>query len=165
VSGRRVLLLGAGGAARAIVPKLLTLHPESIRVVSRSAEHAHALARLAGKHAHGVAIHSAGMGDRKQVDAGKSDGPGWDLLVRAISAESISPQEDLWWRGKTGDAAVLDLNYGARSAEARAQAKAKGLRYEDGSALLLHQGAASFEFWTGKKAPLDAMREALNAVG
>ena len=81
------------------------------------------------------------------------------------SAESISPQEDLWWRGGAPRAVVLDLNYGARSAEARARSKAKELRYEDGSALLIHQGAASFEFWTGKKAPLEAMREALNAAG
>ncbi|HMI31194.1 MAG TPA: shikimate dehydrogenase [Candidatus Limnocylindrales bacterium] len=159
VKGRRVLVLGAGGAARAIVPKLLTVHPESVRLVSRSADHAKALAQLAGNPSRSVPITSAGMEDQSQ------GGPEWDLLVRAISAEPVSPQEGLWWRGHAPGAVVLDLNYGARSAEARAQSKAMGLRYEDGGALLIHQGANSFEFWTGKKAPLDAMREALNAAG
>jgi shikimate dehydrogenase len=158
VKGRRVLVLGAGGAARAIVPRLLTLHPGSVLVVSRNAGHAQALAQLAGNPSRGVPVTSAGMG-------AQSPGPGWDILVRAISAEPVSPEEALWWRGNAPGAVVLDLNYGARSAEARAQSKAMGLRYEDGGALLIHQGAASFEFWTGKKAPLDAMREALNAAG
>ena len=165
VSGRRVLVLGAGGAARAIVPKLLTLLPESVRVVSRSAEHAQALARLAGNPPGGVRIQSAGMVARGQGGDAAEAGAGWDLLIRAISAESISAQEDLWWRGHAKGSVVLDLNYGARSAEARALSKVMGLRYEDGSALLIHQGAASFEFWTGKKAPLYAMREALTAAG
>ncbi len=55
----------------------------------------------------------------------------------------------------------MDLNYGARASEARARAGEERLRYEDGLALLVHQGAASFEFWTGQKPPLEAMREAL----
>ena len=38
-----------------------------------------------------------------------------------------------------------------------------GLTYEDGEALLIHQGALSFEFWTGKEANVQAMREALRA--
>jgi shikimate dehydrogenase len=164
MKGRRVLVLGAGGAARAIAPKLLTLLPASILVVSRSAEHARGVTQLAGKPPGGAHISSAGMEDRTQRgDATEGAGAGWDILIRAISAESISPQEDLWWRGHAKGSVVLDVNYGARSAEARARAKAGGIRYEDGSALLIYQGAASFEFWTGKRAPLDAMREALAA--
>jgi shikimate dehydrogenase len=148
--GRRVLVLGAGGAARAIVPQLLALGPKSVAIVSRSAEHAHALSKA------GPGITSASLAENA--------GAGWDLLIRALSAESVSPEEERWWAGGAPGAAVRDLNYGARSASARAVATAAGLRYEDGGALLIHQGAASFTYWTGKKASLEAMREALRAA-
>jgi len=156
-SGRSVLVLGAGGAARAIVPKLLELSPDTIRVVSRTAAHALSLVRRAEQSPGRTRLHAAALGGE--------GGFSWDLMVRAISAGPVSAEEDPWWRGHSPHAAVLDLNYGVRSAAARAHAEARGLRYEDGSALLIHQGAASFEFWTGKKASLAAMREAVNAVG
>jgi len=153
--GRRVLVLGAGGAANAIVPKVLTLGPESVQVVSRSAEHAQSLSRRAAERKALARITSAALEDTATA---------WDLLIRAVSVESISADEDRWWRAHAPRAEVLDLNYGPRAAESRARARTEGLRYEDGSALLIHQGAASFEFWTAKTASLDAMREALRAA-
>ena len=158
--GRRVLVVGAGGAARAIVPKLLGLCPESVHVVSRTAKHAQSLARRAAESAGRVRVTAEALAEAPAAAPGS-----WDLLIRAVSVESVSVEEDRWWRAFGPGAAVLDLNYGARAAEARARAKASGLRYEDGSALLIHQGAASFEFWTGKKASVQAMREALGAAG
>jgi shikimate dehydrogenase len=158
LSGRGVLVLGAGGAARAIVPKLLELGPETIRVASRTAEHALSLVRRAEKSPGKTRLHAAALG-------GDTGGFAWNLLVRAISTGPVSTEEERWWDGHTPHAAVLDLNYGVRAAAARAHAEAQGLRYEDGSALLVHQGAASFEFWTGKKAPIAAMREAMSALG
>jgi shikimate dehydrogenase len=155
--GRSVLVVGAGGAARAIVPKLLELSPDTIRVVSRTAEHALSLVRRAERSPGRTRLHAAALG---------SEGSGgWDLLVRAISAGPVSTEEERWWRGHSPHAAVLDLNYGVRAAAARAHAEAQGIRYEDGTALLVHQGAASFEFWTGKKPSIAAMREALKTMG
>jgi len=156
ITGRGVLVLGAGGAARGIVPKLLELGPESIHVVSRTAEHAQSLAR--------------GVGDpgKTRIKAGALGDPvsaPWDLLVRALSVDSVSPEEERWWKDHSPHAAVLDLNYGARAFGARACSQAYAVRYEDGSALLVHQGARSFEFWTGKEAPIAAMREALRSSG
>jgi shikimate dehydrogenase len=156
-SGRSVLVVGAGGAARAIVPKLLDLSPDTIRVVSRTAEHALSLVRRAEQSPGRTRLHAAALGGE--------GGFSWDLLVRAVSVGPISAEEDRWWRGHSPHAAVLDLNYGVRSAAARAHAEALGIRYEDGGALLIHQGAGSFEFWTGKRASIAAMREAMNAVG
>ena len=166
--GRRVLMMGAGGAARSILPKLVALGPESVHIVSRTAAHAQALSRHAAETAGPVRLTHAGLGEGAGAGPrGKEPGAGparWDLMVRALAAESISDGEDRWWGAHAPEAAVLDLNYGARSAEARARARAEGLRYEDGGALLIHQGAASFEFWTGEKPSLGAMREALRAV-
>jgi shikimate dehydrogenase len=160
VAGRRVLVLGAGGAASTIVPKLFSLRPATVQVVSRSAEHAFEVARRAARPG-ATPIASAGL----ERDPANDAQPGWDLLIRALAVESISPEEDLWWRGHAPKASVLDLNYGARSAAARARARAAELRYEDGRALLIHQGAASFEFWTGRKPSLEAMSKALRTAG
>jgi shikimate dehydrogenase len=151
VSGRGILLLGAGGAARAIVPRLLDLGPERIHVVSRTAEHAGMLAER-------VATGKTRLTTGALADSGSFT---WDLLVRALAVDSISPEEERWWRAHSPHAAVLDLNYGARAASARVHAGGFGLRYEDGTPLLVHQGAASFEFWTGQEAPVEAMRAAL----
>jgi len=155
VSGRGVLVLGAGGAARAIVPRLLDRGPERVHVVSRTAEHASALAERMGD-----------TGKTRLTAAALADSGGfaWNLLVRALATDSISTEEVRWWRAHSPHAAVLDLNYGARAADARAHAGGLGLRYEDGSALLVHQGAASFEFWTGQEAPVQAMRAALGST-
>ncbi len=160
VRAGRVLVVGAGGAARAIVPKLLRLSPESVHVVSRNAEHAQALSRRAARPGGRARVTAAALADDRPGTGG-----GWDLLIRAVSAESISVEEDRWWRALEPSAAVLDLNYGARAADARARAKNLGLRYEDGGSLLIHQGACSFEFWTGKKPMLEAMRVALGEAG
>jgi len=154
LAGRGVLVLGAGGAARAIVPKLLDLAPESIHVISRTVEHAESLAR--GVVDPGKTRIKAGA----LADAG---GTPWDLMIRALSVESVSPEEERWWQVHTPHAAVLDLNYGARAVAARVCSQAYGVRYEDGRALLANQGARSFEFWTGREAPIAAMREALRA--
>jgi len=158
--GRRVLVLGAGGAARAIVASLALHQPELVQVVSRSAVRAASLARTAGDF---VQVASAGLTDKQ---TSQSSGPnGWDVIIRALPVDTVSDAEERWWLQHKKGAVVLDLNYGDRTECARGLAIDHGLRYEDGEDLLLHQGAASFEFWTGKKAPLDAMREALTAAG
>ena len=157
--GRRVIVIGAGGAIRSIVPKLATLHPAAIHVVSRNAERARAVARSGSGPEGEPRITSAALGERAIEWGGGS----WDVLVRAIPAEPISSEEDSWWDRHAPGAVVLDLNYGPRAAAARTRARDRGLRYEDGGALLIHQGAASFEFWTGKRPSVAVMKEALHA--
>ena len=156
IAGRSVLVLGAGGAARAVVPRVLDYGPDRVQVVSRTAARADALVERA----------SAGAGKSRIAAGSLSDTSAfsWDLLVRALAAESISTDEERWWRGHSPHAAVLDLSYGARASGARVHARGIGLTYEDGLALLVHQGAASFEFWTGQEAPVRAMREAIRAT-
>jgi shikimate dehydrogenase len=170
LSGKRILLLGAGGAVRSIITPLITLRPESIHVVSRRADRAGSLARgTAGSLARGTEEYQIPVTSAALVDTGGGgsnvEGKGWHVIIRALSVEAVSDEEERWWRGHEKGALVFDLNYGSRATDARAHARAHGLRYEDGGALLIHQGAASFEFWTGRKADRDAMREALRAAG
>jgi shikimate dehydrogenase len=155
VRGARVLLLGAGGAARSIAPSLVRLGPASLDLVSRSAARARELAERVRTIAEGgFAVRAAALEDEPPDE-------GWDLLVRLLSTADVGPAEARWWDGLSERGAALEGNYEDRAAGARAVADARGIRFEDGIGLLLHQGARSFEFWTGDEAPLEAMREAL----
>ncbi len=152
----RALVIGAGGAARSVAVALAERGPTEIRLVNRTLERAESVAAAARAVARGKRVTTAAWGGR---DAGQG-GP-WDMIVRAVSAEEVSSEERRWWGGLAPKGIVLDLNYGTRADAAREEARRAGIRYEDGLALLLEQGALSFEFWTGKKAPREAMRGAL----
>jgi shikimate dehydrogenase len=158
LAGRRVLLLGSGGAAWCVAHALIDRGPVSIDIVGRSAPGATALAASllspAGD-SKPLAVTAAALSDRARARVRGS----WDLLIRALAIDSITDEENAWWGGLGADAVVLDLNYGPRSAPARARAESR--RFADGMGLLLHQGAHSFAFWTGRPAPIEAMRKAL----
>ncbi len=167
VAGRRVLLIGSGGAARCVAPEVQGLGASALTVVSRNAGHAQALvARL--RLGEGGVAGGAGQSESPALAARPLDdvraargSERFDLLVRAISAEEVSAAEAAWWDALAPSAPALELNYGPRAAAARETARRTGRPFEDGLGLLLHQGAASFQFWTGRAAPLDAMRSAL----
>src|SRR5690349_20473528 len=94
------------------------------------------------------------------LEAPPEPGP-FDRLVRALSAPALVAGEAAWWGSLAPDAVVVDLNYGERAAPVAGVASASRRRYVDGLGLLLHQGALSFTYWTGREAPLEAMRRAL----
>lgn len=163
VRGARVLLLGAGGAARSITPVIASLGSGAIGIVSRDGGRARSVADAArGAVGPSIEIVDAALDDSKRA----ASLPPWDLLVRALASSTLHPGEEAWWRRLSKGAPALELNYGDRAAGSRAKAAAEGRRFEDGLGLLLHQGALSYEFWLDERAPLDAMRTALaKAVG
>ena len=159
VAGARVLLVGAGGAARCIVPALVGLGPASVDVVSRTGDRARDLAERVRALSDGaIPSRAAALEDAPPAER-------WDLLVRLLAVSEVGVAEARWWKGLDRAAVVLEANYEERAGGARAQASAGGFRFEDGLGLLLHQGAHSFVFWTGREAPLEARREALAAGG
>jgi len=80
------------------------------------------------------------------------------LIVSALSAEAVLPGYVLAAADEL--TLIFDCNYGRNHSPVGAM---RGERRSDGLPLLLHQGALSFEWWTGRPAPLSAMREALLA--
>jgi shikimate dehydrogenase len=155
-AGARVLVVGAGGASRSVAAALASGGASAIAIVNRSAERAAAVA--------GAARQVAGPGARVDAaswgEAGQAGGA-FDFLVRAVSVLEVGSEERRWWERVAPGGVVLDLNYGSRARAAREEARTMGIRYEDGLALLVEQGALSYEFWTGEPAPREAMREAL----
>ena len=150
----RVLLLGAGGAARAGLVALLDAEVDEIRLLNRSVERARNVSRRIG-------------GERVRVvmDPTEIDGADFDLVVNAtrLGLEPDDPVPlDLERLARAG--AVMDMVYGAGGTPFTRAADALGIRSTDGREMLVQQAAAAWERWWEGEAPLDAMREALRGV-
>lgn len=151
--GRHVLLLGAGGAARAALVALLDDDVAQVSVANRSLERARNMARRIG-------------GARTRVLDGPrpwKDGD-FDLVVNATSVglhEEGAPL-DLEILDRAGG--VLDLVYGPDATPLVRQARALGIPAADGREMLVQQAAASFQRWWGEEAPVEAMRQALETA-
>lgn len=150
--GRRVLLLGAGGAARAAMPALLDEGVERLALLNRTPERARALAGRAGDPRVRVLESVEGLAEVEL-----------DVVVNATRL-GLNPDDppplDLEWA--PGVTAVLDLVYLDRGVTPLVEdARARGLAAADGAEMLVQQGAAAFERWWGVDAPVDVMRTAL----
>jgi shikimate dehydrogenase len=143
--GAEVVVLGVGGSARAAA---VALHRARMTFVARRPE--------------------AGAGLPGQVLSW--DDPAWQS--RARHADLIINTTPLGRRGEMAvrpsclppRGAVIDLVYVQGGTPLLRRARQLGLRCADGWGVLLAQGAAAFQAWTGQAAPLDAMRAALPAA-
>ncbi len=152
VEGMRVVVLGAGGAARAVIYGLAQSGAQVI-VVNRSAERAQALARTllvpfeiaplaAAAEGAGLIVNCTPVGMYPHVDASP-----WPDDVPIPSG-----------------AAVYDTIYRPSRTRLMRQVEAAGGRAISGVGMLARQGAAAFKLWTGVDAPLDVMIEALHTA-
>jgi len=151
LTNMRVLLLGAGGAARATLMGLLEEGAHEVVLLNRSVERARAVARrIGGAHARVIPL------------AEELRGQSFDLVVNAtrVGMEPGDPSPfDFELLARAG--AAMDLVYGKHVTPFVRAAEDFGVRACDGSEVLIQQGAASFERWWGEPAPLAQMREAL----
>ncbi|MGB8331459.1 MAG: shikimate dehydrogenase [Polyangiales bacterium] len=157
----RVVVLGAGGAARAVVVGLSHAGAQAIAVLSRRPEQSKALTdSLAGRLQ--CALESAPIGEASTYF------PNATLLVQATSATLESNPSaaefaaSLPMEALPADATVVDLVYKPLRTSVLARAEECGLSVVDGLGMLLYQGAIAFEMWTGLRPPIDVMRSALN---
>jgi len=141
IAGKRVLLMGSGGAARGALLPLLAERPMRIAIANRTVTRAQALAARSEPHAAGVAL-SCGSYE----DAG---GP-FDLVINATSASlsnvlpPLSP--DVFAKG----ALAYDMVYGERARLFLGYSLANGAaRAADGLGMLVEQAAESFFLWRG----------------
>lgn len=150
LTGRRVLVLGAGGAGRAAVAACLDGGCAAVLLWNRSPERARALQRALAPDDARLAVHAL-------VD-GRCPG-GVDLVIQAtrLGLAADDPLPPLPAAGELP--AALDLV--TQSTAWQRACAAAGSRAADGREMLLAQGAASFRLWTGRDAPLAAMRTAL----
>ena len=147
-SNKTVMLVGAGGAGRAVASALDWAGAKNILITDMQESRARALA--AGiKHAEFV-----GFSNWKSKTGAAA------LLVNATPA-GMRPGKPLAAAGElTKNIFVYDLVYNRRTELLKEAGKA-GAKCANGLGMLLNQGAAAFELWTGRKAPVDLMRRTL----
>jgi len=169
LKGARILVRGAGGAARAAVFGLREAGAE-VWIENRTPAKAAALAAEAGAHV-------AGSSEAGSSEAGPLvPGMIFDAMVNATplgmqSAAAVSsmhekPSTDAAPPGGSPLPAklVFDMVYRPLETPLIAQARAQGLPVITGEEMFVHQGARQFELWTGDPAPEDAMRRAVLAA-
>jgi shikimate dehydrogenase len=144
-AGQRALVLGAGGAARAIT---LALGNEGAEVTVAARQH-DAAAMAAGllRGARATTIDAVDPGD-------------YDLVIQAtpVGMKGEAPLVD---PDRLNSAQLLvDTIYHPMETPLLAAARARGVPCTNGLGMLVHQAALAFELWTGVDAPLDAMRAA-----
>ena len=149
VREKTVVVLGAGGAARAISVACADAGAAEVLVVNRTAQRAEVCAGLAG---------SVG------VVAQQADIPRADIVVNAttvgMAPDSAMPCDPaLLHRGQI----VVDIVYNPSETVWLAAARAAGIRSYNGLSMLVHQAGFAITHWTGQPAPIDAMRSAVKA--
>jgi shikimate dehydrogenase len=157
--GASVLLIGAGGAARAVLTALCMKEAERISIINRTHSKARDLAEEFGKQFTNISIEPVALDDRKAVESRLTQ---TDILVNSTSAgmEGIEPLK-LPLESLKKTAALYDIVYKPRETELVKEARRLGHRAAGGLSMLLYQGVLSFEIWTGRNAPVDVMRKAI----
>jgi shikimate dehydrogenase len=152
LKGSRILLLGAGGAARGVLAPLLALEPASLVIANRTAGRAQELA------------------ERFRAD-GPVSGTGFtalegefDLVINATSSstrgEPLELPGNLFRAGMT----AYDMAYGATAGPFVHGARARGARASDGLGMLVEQAAESFFLWRGRRPQTAPVITALRAA-
>jgi shikimate dehydrogenase len=168
VEGARVVILGAGGAARAAAAAALGAKAASVTIAARNPAAARevidALWPLAEPtKAELTAIPLDPQTLRPHFERAT-------LILQTTTAtlddgpDSISFAESLPLDACTGECTVVDLVYRPRLTTVLLKAREESLRILDGTGILLHQGALAFELWTHREPPLIEMRRALLGV-
>jgi shikimate dehydrogenase len=163
----RILLLGAGGAGRAIATQAILERCPELIVANRNGRRAQELLdhlnaqfptgplartpqNLRSVHWHEPDLEAA----LREVDlVVNATSAGLDAKAPAILPARILPAGLL----------VFDTVYGAGCEKFRREVETAGARWSDGLGMLLHQGAAAWTLWTGRDAPLEIMRQALQS--
>jgi shikimate dehydrogenase len=151
VEGTKVLLLGAGGAGRTAALKLASENVAELFLVNRTTTKAQELAAEINE---------------KYPATKVTVGYPWHAVELILNATSVglqgndSPLDESRFSVARA-AAVYDMIYRPAETPLLISAKAAGCRNFNGLGMLLYQGTAALEIWTGQPAPVDVMREAL----
>ena len=148
---RQALVIGAGGAARAIVGALLDRGIPHILVANRTVEKARALVGF-----------GPGRIEAVSLDEAKDRLAGTDLLVNTTTLGMKGQGSlDLDLTGLPDNAIVADIVYVPAVTPLLAAAAARGLRTVGGLGMLLHQAVPGFELWFGKRPVVDGALRAI----
>lgn len=161
-AGKRALILGAGGSARGVAQALIRADIGSMAIANRTVSRAESLAEMAAARnipAEALSLEDSGLGDAAAS---------CDLIVNCTSlGMRHGPDEDA--SPLTADqipatALVYDLVYNPMATPLLQVAERAGAGILGGITMLVYQGAASFEIWLERPAPVEVMMDAALAA-
>ncbi len=156
--GKRVALLGAGGAARAIGMECALAGAARVDIINRDPERGEGLARAIAEGTNAKAAYVPWRGAAAI--------PACDILVNATSVgldTTTGEKPDIDYAGIRPGMVAVDVVYNPEWTPFLLEAKARGAEPITGLGMLVCQGARNFELWTGEKAPFDVLFAALKA--
>lgn len=159
-TGGRVVVLGAGGAARAAVYVALEAG-QQVQVVNRTLRRAQDLA--------GSWPDVSRRAQLRAIPAHDLDWGSVSLVINASSAGLDAPGEtpldSVYLRRLPASSLVYDMVYRPAETRLMREARAAGLRAENGLGMLAHQARLAFLAWTGRRVPAAVFRDALQGTG
>ncbi|KQV53769.1 shikimate dehydrogenase [Duganella sp. Root336D2] len=154
ITGKRVLLLGAGGAARGVVLPILEHRPAALVIANRTVATAEALVEQFGALAGAGVLSACGFAD--VLDA-------FDIIINATSASLNADLPPVPATIFAPRALALDMMYGAKPTVFMAFAAAHGAATRDGLGMLVEQAAEAFQLWRGVRPQTAAVLAQLRA--
>lgn len=156
LAGKRIVVIGAGGASRGIIYALAKEKPSHITISNRSVGRAVELAKAFEDQVDIEAVSN----DKLQAACQEAD-----IIINTTSVGMFpktdeTPVDAAWL--KPGSV-VSDLIYNPIKTKFLEQAEQRGCRIHSGLGMFIYQGAYAFEYWTGQPAPVAAMRETVLA--
>ena len=141
LKNKEIVILGAGGSAKAIIPSLLREDPQRISIGNRTISKAEELLKSFSSFRDKINLFQ--MTDNLNFKP--------EILINSTSAgiknQSLELPEDIL----TTDMCIYDLSYSFEDTPFLKLAKSKGIEnYHDGIGMLIHQAALSFKIWTGQ---------------
>lgn len=157
--GQTLFLIGAGGAARAVLSAFCMNGGSAVYIADILSEKAVELAEQFKSNFPEIAFETISMEDENLISEKFKEA---DILVNASPAgmDGVG-SHDIPLSDLNNDAVVYDLVYKPANTKLLTEAKELGHKASGGLSMLLYQGAESFEIWTGENAPVHVMKKAL----
>ena len=177
VSGARILIIGAGGAARGVIFSIAQEKPHTLTIANRTIDKAKSLRNKLKEEFQGEIDINAINTIVLDFDLINREIDQYDIVINATAIPisiakspvkaaqtATAPKVDFLGLNLTkmkAGALFFDMNYGKGDGDIAGIFKENGLIYSDGLAMLLHQGAHAFYLWTRQTPPLKVMKDAL----
>ena len=141
VEGKKVLIIGAGGASKSILPSILSLKPKQVMIINRTKQKAEVLANKFNNQK--IIVSGQGLQDVYE---------GFDGIINTSSHEIMGSKLDIDNKVFKKILWAYDLMYLKKETNFLREARAHGVnRSYDGLGMLICQAALSFQIWTGVK--------------
>jgi shikimate dehydrogenase len=159
-AGKRIIMLGAGGAARAMAVELALAGAQQITIVNRTIEHGEALVKL-------LNAKTPTKASFVQWNTCYPISSDTNVLVNATSIglfPNVNDKPDIAYETITKNLVVCDVIPNPPHTPFLQAAESRGAKTLDGLGMLVYQGAIGFQMWTGLEAPVKVMYQALKQV-